>query len=125
MAARLGNDGGVKPSAYVTLPPAAPDDRPDATPDASGGRKDPVSEAVEIRKQNDAIDEIIIHGGVVHIEQMTNDGWYMGVEASDGSYWQFWFGAKNRKSHVEFRHTEMITAEEEKRRIMAALSKTP
>ena len=84
-----------------------------------------MSEAVEIRKQNDAIDEIIIHGGVVHIEQMTNDGWYMGVEASDGSYWQFWFGAKNRKSHVEFRHTEMITAEEEKRRIMAALSKTP
>lgn len=61
---------------------------------------------VEIRKQNDAIDEIIVKGGTVHIEQMSNDGWFMGVDGLDGSYWQFWFGAKNRKSHVEFRHTE-------------------
>lgn len=61
---------------------------------------------VEIRKQNDAIDEICIRAGDVHIEQMSADGWFMGVEASDGSYWQFWFGSKNRKAAVEFRHTE-------------------
>src|SRR6185312_12396879 len=63
-------------------------------------------EPVEIRKVDDAIDEIVIRRGDVHIEQMSADGWFMGVEASDGGYWQFWFGAKNRKSHVEFRHTE-------------------
>lgn len=66
-----------------------------------------MSEPVEIRRNPDqSIDEICIDGGNVHIEQMSSDGWYMGVEAKDGSYWQFWFGAKNRKSHVEFRHTE-------------------
>src|SRR5258708_28620460 len=65
-------------------------------------------EPVEIRKKNDAIDEIVIRGGSVHIEQMSNDGWFMGVDAADGSYWQFWFGSKNRKSHVEFRHTETV-----------------
>ena len=62
---------------------------------------------VEIRRNPDqSIDEICIDGGNVHIEQMSDDGWYMGVEAKDGSYWQFWFGSKNRKSHVEFRHVE-------------------
>ncbi len=73
--------------------------------------------AVEVRPQvlpvND-IDEIIIRGGNVHIERMSNDGWFMGIEAADGSYWQFWFGAKNYKSHVEFRHTETSSAEVEK-----------
>ncbi|BBB99364.1 hypothetical protein [Bradyrhizobium elkanii] len=68
------------------------------------------SPPVEVRKQNDAIDEICIDGGAVHIEQMSPDSWFMGVEARDGSYWQFWFGAKNRKSHVEFTHTEYCPA---------------
>lgn len=73
--------------------------------------------AVEIRRNPDqSIDEICIDGGSVHIEQMDDSGWFMGVEGKDGSYWQFWFGAKNRKSHVEFRHTETVTAEEEQRR---------
>jgi hypothetical protein len=71
---------------------------------------------VEVRKIDNAIDEIVIRRGDVHIEQMSADGWFMGVNGCDGSYWQFWFGAKNRKSHVEFRHTETITAEEEARR---------
>ena len=79
---------------------------------------------VEIRRNPDeSIDEICIDCGNVHIEQMSNDGWFMGVEGKDGSYWQFWFGAKNRKSHVEFRHTEMVPAEEEKlRRKLSRLS---
>ncbi|MDB5606692.1 MAG: hypothetical protein JWP25_3592 [Bradyrhizobium sp.] len=70
-------------------------------------------EPTEVRKKNGKIDEIIIRSGDVHIEQMSADGWFMGVNASDGSYWQFWFGAANRKSRVEFRHTEMVSAEEE------------
>ena len=70
-----------------------------------------MSELVEIRRNPDqSIDEIVIRGGDVHIEQMDGNSWFMGVEAKDGSYWQFWFGAKNRKSLVEFRHTEMTPA---------------
>ena len=62
------------------------------------------------------IDEICAHDCSVHIEQMSDDGWYMGITASDGSYWQFWFGSKNRRSAVEFRHIEMSSAEAEKKR---------
>ena len=71
---------------------------------------------VEIRRNDDgSIDEIIASGCSVHIEQMSDDGWFMGIEAADGSYWQFWFGAKNMRSHVGFRHTEMMPAAENKR----------
>ena len=38
------------------------------------------------------------------------------LAAKDGSYWQFWFGSKNRRSAVEFRHTETSPAEVEKKR---------
>lgn len=64
--------------------------------------------AVEIRPDDKGgIDEIILRDAkCVHIERMSDDGWFMGVDGGDGSYHQFWFGAKNRKSHVEFRHTE-------------------
>lgn len=71
---------------------------------------------VEVREKNGEIDEICIDRGNVHIEQMSADSWYMGIEAKDGSYWQFWFGAKNRKSAVTFTHTETTPAEEEIRR---------
>jgi uncharacterized protein YodC (DUF2158 family) len=64
---------------------------------------------VEIRNKAGSIDEIVIRAGNVHIERMSNSGWFMGVEASDGSYWQFWFGAKGRH-RVEFQHTEMMPA---------------
>jgi hypothetical protein len=66
-----------------------------------------MTDAVEIRRNSDgSIDEIVANGANLHIEQMSDDGWYMGLEMPDGSCWQFWFGAKNRRSHVEFRHTE-------------------
>jgi hypothetical protein len=61
---------------------------------------------VEIRQQDGSIDEVIIRGGSVHIERMSNSNWFMGVDAADGSYWSFWFGAKNGRTHVEFQHTE-------------------
>lgn len=63
--------------------------------------------AVEIRHNADgSIDEIVAKGATLHIEQMTADGWYMGLDMPDGSLWQFWFGSKNRRAAVEFRHTE-------------------
>jgi hypothetical protein len=73
--------------------------------------------AVEIRPNDDgSIDEIVATGCNLHIEQMSDDAWYMGITARDGSYWQFWFGSKNRRSAVEFRHTETSPAEIEKGR---------
>jgi hypothetical protein len=69
-----------------------------------------VSKQFEIRKQNDAIDEIVAKNCTLHIEQMSDDGWFIGINAADGSYHQFWLGAKNGKSHVEVRHTESVPA---------------
>lgn len=64
-------------------------------------------DAVEIRRNPDgSIDEIVAHGADLHIEQMSDDGWYMGLQMPDGTDWQFWFGSKNGKSHVVFRHLE-------------------
>jgi hypothetical protein len=77
-------------------------------PESSVASKISPGDPVEVRKVGDEIDEIVIRRGDVHIEQMDDSGWFMGVDASDGSYWQFWFGAKNRKSHVHFRHTETV-----------------
>jgi hypothetical protein len=68
---------------------------------------------VEIRNQDGSIDEVIVRAGNVHIERMSNHGWFMGVDASDGSYWQFWFGSKDGRHRVEFRHMEMRPAEKE------------
>src|SRR5687768_15604762 len=64
------------------------------------------AEAVEVRRQGDGIDEIVARNCSLHIERMSDHGWFVGVEGSDGSYWQFWLGAKNGRSHVEARHTE-------------------
>lgn len=69
-------------------------------------RKRKENGAVTIRYVDDEIDEIYTEGASIHIEQMTADGWYIGIDAKDGSYWQFWLGAKNRRSAVEVRHTE-------------------
>lgn len=71
--------------------------------------------SVEIRPDDKgAIDEIVARNSrVLHIERLSDDGWFLGIDASDGSYWQFWFGSKNRKAHVEFRHTETSPAGEQ------------
>lgn len=76
-------------------------------PDVAKKRKD-----VEIRRKgkDDHIDEIVAFGCTVHVEQMSADGWFMSITAADGSYHQFWFGSKNRKTAVEFRHTETVPA---------------
>lgn len=62
--------------------------------------------AVEVRRQDDGIDEIVATGCDLHIERMSKHGWFVGVTASDGSYWQFWLGAKNMHSRVDVRHIE-------------------
>jgi hypothetical protein len=75
-----------------------------------------IAEPMEIRRNPDgSIDEIVMRLPLnVHIEQMDDSGWFMGVEMEDGTYWQFWFGAKNRKSHVEFRHVETSPSPQER-----------
>lgn len=67
---------------------------------------------VEIRRNDDGtIDEVVAKGCDLHIEQMSADGWYMGLDMPDGTCWQFWFGSKNGKTPVEFRHTETYQIE--------------
>jgi hypothetical protein len=69
--------------------------------------------SVEVRNDDKGgIDEIIVKDALVHIERMSNAGWFLGISPKDGSFWQFWFGAKNGRSHVEFTHTEHTPAEE-------------
>lgn len=73
--------------------------------------------AVEIRKNKDGtIDEIVAKDCFLHIEQMSTDGWYLGIDGHDGSYWQFWLGARNYRSAVDVRHTETVPANEMRRR---------
>lgn len=72
-----------------------------------------MSKTIEIRRNHDgSIDEIVAHNADLHIEQMDDAGWFIVLDMPDGSYWQFWFGAKNKKSHVEVLLTETVTAEE-------------
>ena len=77
-------------------------------------------EAVEIRRdapaEGSGIDEIIAHDCFVHVERMNGSSWYLGIDAHDGSHWQFWFGAKNGRSHVEFSHSETTPADPKKRK---------
>lgn len=62
---------------------------------------------IEIRRNPDGSIDEIIADGKIHIEQMSGNGFYMGVEMADGSHWRFWFGSLNYKSRVGFRLTEM------------------
>lgn len=67
--------------------------------------------SVVVRNNDDgSLDEIIAKKCEVHLEQMDKNSWYLGIEDNDGSYWQFWLGAKNRNCHVVVRHTEMTPA---------------
>lgn len=63
--------------------------------------------SIEIRPDDKgAIDEIVAKRCDVHVERMSDSGWFMGLTAANGDYHQFWFGAANVKTKVEFRHTE-------------------
>lgn len=62
---------------------------------------------VEIRPDDDGgIDEVVATRCSLHIERLAGNEWFLSIEASDGSYWQFHIGSK--RSQVEMRHTEMI-----------------
>lgn len=71
--------------------------------------------AVIVRKNNDGtVDEIVAEDCAIHIEQMSGNSFYFGITAKDGSYWQFWLGARNNRSLVDVRHTETSRADGEK-----------
>ena len=68
--------------------------------------------SIEIRPDDKgAIDEIVAKSCDVHVERMSDSGWFMGLTAANGDYHQFWFGAANVKTKVEFRRTETTPAE--------------
>ena len=49
------------------------------------------------------IDEIVIHDCTVHIEQMSDDSWWIGVDLADGTYWagNFWTDPRASMSFTE------------------------
>jgi len=67
--------------------------------------------AVIVRKNDDGtVDEVVAKGCSVHLEQMDGSGFYIGIMASDDTYWQFWVGARNGRSLVDLKHTETSPA---------------
>lgn len=78
-------------------------------------------EVIVRRNADDSIDEIVAHNCTIHLEQMDNNSFFLGIDGADGSYWQFWLGAKNYKSHVAVRHTEHSTPDEEAKRRASSL----
>lgn len=65
-----------------------------------------MSESVELRWQESDLDEIVAHGCSVHVERMTDSSYYLGIEAEDGTCWQFFISAKNGRSHVKIVHSD-------------------
>lgn len=59
--------------------------------------------AVEVRRQEGEIDEIVAHGCNLHIEQMDDHGFFIVIEEPNGASWGFWIGRKNWRGHVEIR----------------------
>ena len=46
-----------------------------------------------------ALDEVVAHGATIHLEQMSQDHWWMGLEAG-GKYFHLNFGAKEGRLWV-------------------------
>jgi len=55
--------------------------------------------------RGDDIDEIVLHNATVHIEQMGNRCWWIGITLPDGGYWAGNF--TTRKSRMRFTQQEM------------------
>jgi len=61
--------------------------------------------SIEIRTQGEladgrpALDEVVAHGAAIHLEQMSDDHWWMGLEAG-GKYFHLNFGIENGRLWV-------------------------
>jgi hypothetical protein len=61
--------------------------------------------SLEIRTQGEladgrpALDEIVSDGASIHLEQMSHDSWFMGIEAA-GKYFHLWFQLANGRLQV-------------------------
>lgn len=51
------------------------------------------------------IDEIVLHGVDIHIEQMDHRCWWIGIYRPDGTYWMGNFTADSR-GHMRFSEQE-------------------
>jgi hypothetical protein len=61
--------------------------------------------SIEIRTQGEfadgrpALDEIVADGASIHLEQMSHDQWFIGIEAG-GKYFHLWFLLRDGKLEV-------------------------
>jgi hypothetical protein len=62
--------------------------------------------SLEIRTQGElaggrpALDEIVADGASIHLEQMSHDHWWMGIEAG-GKHFHLTFGVRDGKLYVD------------------------
>ncbi len=72
-----------------------------------------MTKRVEIRRREDAIDEIVAKGCMVIIEQLSDSNWSVYIDAEEASYW-FEIGAKNARTAVNVR---LIDTEVKRQRV--------
>lgn len=63
---------------------------------------------VEVRYQNDALDEVVAYGCDFHLEQMSDTHWWFSIAGADGSEWHFWIGSRTGQAKVDCRVTESL-----------------
>lgn len=66
---------------------------------------------IEIRRPAGVIDEIVAENCNVHIEQLSNVSWYIGITAANGDFAQFDLGAKRGRAHVSMIQTDNVSSE--------------
>jgi len=52
------------------------------------------------------IDEIIVHNATIHVEQMHDRCWWIGITLADGGYWAGNFHCDSR-GHMQFTEQEI------------------
>jgi hypothetical protein len=82
---------------------------PDARPDTAEAR---LREGIEVRLQNGTIDEVVARCCNLHIEQLSNQDWSVGITATNGDSAMFNIGAKNNRTHVVMTEIEHLMAAE-------------
>jgi hypothetical protein len=65
---------------------------------------------VELRFNDDgSLDEVFAHGVNVHLEQLDDGHWYLGLSepGDDGDLWQFWLYSRKR-IEVNYEHSPAL-----------------
>ena len=59
---------------------------------------------IQWNERGGCIDEIVVHNAAVHIEQMSDSCWWIGIYLSDGTFWTGNF--MSRRAQMTFTEQE-------------------